>query len=134
MASYTLRASKRRRIKDNDPLREDDVMAQDTRTVERIVVQTKKGPVERKKFIQVTEASTSTRHVQPTATVAEEIQMPEIDQVYADDMEHNPDYRESDDIHEAAAAPQETRKVSFFRIMIHKIYISVETNIPKGIR
>jgi hypothetical protein len=133
MASYTLRASKRRRIKDNDPLREDDVMAQDTRTVERIVVQTNKGPVERKKFIHVPEASTSTPHVQPTATIVEENQMPEI-QVYADDIDHNPDYIESDDIHETAAAPQETRKVSFFGIFIHKNYISVETSISKGIR
>lgn len=57
MTTYDTRPLKRRKTKRNDPLREDDVGALDERTIERITLQTTKGPVERKIFVPIPKAT-----------------------------------------------------------------------------
>jgi len=59
MSTYDVRPPKRRRIKKNDPLREDDVGALDAVTVERVTVETRKGPVQQKIFVPIPQPSTS---------------------------------------------------------------------------
>ena len=55
MAHY--RPSKRRRTKRNDRLHEDDVEALDAVTVERVVVDSKTGPIMKKTFVSISQAA-----------------------------------------------------------------------------
>ena len=67
MATFDIRPLKRRKTRRNDPLREDDVGALDERTIDRLTLQTRKGPVERKIFVPIpkaTKASTSSNNIE----------------------------------------------------------------------
>jgi hypothetical protein len=57
--TYLLRPAKRRRTRRNDPMHENDVQALDAVTVEREIVETSKGPVEKKKLAPIPKATTS---------------------------------------------------------------------------
>jgi hypothetical protein len=56
---HPMRPAKRRRIKGNDPLRENDVEALDAVTVEHVTVKTRRGPAEIKKLVPIPQATSS---------------------------------------------------------------------------
>lgn len=91
--TFNLRPAKRRKIKKNDPLREDDVAAADTFTVDRITVETKAGPIEQKRLVPIS-----------ATTSAMNAEIPEI-QVENDDGYYRPDYGPSDTLGEEMAVP-----------------------------
>jgi len=57
--SMSLRPTKRRRRLKTDPMHEDDVEALDAVTVERVIVDSNKGPVETKKYVPLPEREAS---------------------------------------------------------------------------
>jgi hypothetical protein len=71
----SLRPAKRRRRVKTDPMHEDDVEALDAVTVERVIVDSKKGPVETKKYVPLPERETSqtdgrfAEHIRPTEEI-----------------------------------------------------------------
>jgi hypothetical protein len=57
--NFTLRPTKRRRRIKTTPMYEDDVEALDAVTVERVIVNTSRGPVETTNYVPVPERETS---------------------------------------------------------------------------
>jgi len=113
--TYAMRPPKRRRIKTNDPLREDDVEAQGALTIERVIMQTKKGPVERKILARLPKAKISTGIQENTQT---EIPIPPD----ASDMFHTQDYGDMEGTAaDTAAAPAGIRKVNLY-ISLKKLF------------
>lgn len=58
--NHALRPAKRRKTKKHDALRENDVEALAEVTVERVIVESSSGPVERKKLVPIPKSTTST--------------------------------------------------------------------------
>jgi hypothetical protein len=56
---YSQRPTKRRRTRRNDPMQENDVAALDAVTVEREIVETSRGPVEKKTLAPIPQVTTS---------------------------------------------------------------------------
>ena len=81
--SHPLHPVKRRRIKRNDPLHENDIEALDAVTVERFVVAGSTGPIERKRLAAIpqTQGSTNNENDQEAGAVLAEGDgiVPEID-------------------------------------------------------
>jgi len=63
---HALRPAKRRKTKKNDQLRENDVEALDAVTIERVIVGTSNGPVERKKLIPIPKSQNSNNYERTT--------------------------------------------------------------------
>jgi len=84
--NMSLRPTKRRRRVKTDPMHEDDVEALDAVTVERVMVDSKKGPVEMKKYVPLPERGTS-----PTeGRFAEHIMMTEeVDNTFHMDIDNH---------------------------------------------
>ena len=127
--THDLRPAKRRRTKKNDPMREDDVEAQDAVTVERVTMQTRRGPVEAKKFVPIPPATIAT-----TSMNIEESSMPNI---YSDsnDFDDNPYYDDSNLlIDETAAAAGYKKVIIFIRLIVYMNNTNItEANLPKGV-
>jgi hypothetical protein len=108
-AHSLLRPAKRRRTKQNDNiLYEDDVGALDTVTVERISIQTKKGPVETEKYVPIPKANDVGDGDNLKRTGQDDIfeRMEDIDI----NMYRNDEYQEGTADELGTAAPSDTNK------------------------
>ena len=97
-STHEIHPAKRRKIKRNDPMHETDVKAQDVATVERVTIQTRKGPVEKKILVPI-----------PQATTLSEDQNTTLPNMNTDenDLYNNPDYG-NDEMNGEAAEPAAT--------------------------
>lgn len=136
MTSHNIRPAKRRKTKNNDPMRLDDIGALDTVTVERVTVPTKRGPVEQKIFVPLanTTATTSTNNnaAETTSTNINEYVEPEINE----DTEFFNQTANEMEPDETAAAPSTGKKARMINLFVHKklIYICIETNLSQRVR
>lgn len=120
---YDIQPAKRRRTKKNNPLHEDDVDALEAVTVDRVIVQTKKGPVERNIFVPIPK-ETITMNV-------EDNQPPYIPEMDINPVENNDNYETQE-----TAGVMPNRNVSFSThslIFIYKIN-EKKDDIPSEIR
>jgi hypothetical protein len=98
---HAIRPAKRRKTKKVDRLRENDVEALEAATFERFVVETSKGPIERKKLIPIPKSQNSKNN--PTTTL-ETLQ----------EYNNNSEYSNFDnvDMEDELAVPAENTKAS----------------------
>jgi hypothetical protein len=96
MSLHDIRPAKRRRRRKSDPVREGEVGAVDVVTVERVIVQGKSGPVERKIYVPFDETA--------TATTSADINSSDIN-VGTNTFDHYQDHGDADGVNDDAAAP-----------------------------
>ena len=96
---HALRPTKRRKTKKNDQLRENDIEALDAVTVERVIVETNAGPVERKMLAPIPKSKNSNNDLR---TISESL--PE---TILNDEYHNNDNVDMEDLF--AVPPEKTK-------------------------
>jgi hypothetical protein len=107
MSLHDIRPAKKRRRRKSDPTREGEVGAVNVVTVERVMVQGKKGPEERKRYVPFDVTATATTG---TTTTSANNRSSNIN-VDTNTFDQNQDPGESYSGQDEAAAPGDSRKV-----------------------
>jgi hypothetical protein len=107
MSLHDIRPPKKRKRAKSDPTREGEVGAVNVLTVERFMVQGKKGPEERKRYVPFDITATATTE---TATTSANNQSSNTN-VQTNTFDQNQDHGEYNSVHDEAAAPGNSRKV-----------------------